>query len=282
MYSQLKAILVFLFCLLISSTWNKSLTFHKLFFLLGQSLEAVRLEQLHQFYTLIFTKHPHQFIYSTHLFNKIFILLPFFIILSLAAFLSQTQSESTETQTHLPQNNSFSLTDPNHHHTNLKILPQNNFLSLTEPNHHHTNLKILASTKHSFITTFIASSSPRHFSGFRRLILLCCGCEGWSAKHSFIALSCRFSGSDQNLRILTATKKISEKVMKLRIGGSEGMVWPAAMEAWFDRQQWWEWEQMRKRGREVRWEQRQWESSVRVRVKAETRERKKTNKILNA
>ena len=158
MYSQLKAILVFLFCLLISSTWNKSLTFHKLFFLLGQSLEAVRLEQLHQFYTLIFTKHPHQFIYSTHLFNKIFILLPFFIILSLAAFLSQTQSESTETQAHLPQNNSFSLTDPNHHHTNLKILPQNNFLSLTEPNHHHTNLKILASTKHSFITTFIASS----------------------------------------------------------------------------------------------------------------------------
>ena len=110
------------------------------------------------FYTLIFTKHSHQFIYSTHLFNKIFIFLPFFIILSLTAFLSQTQIESTETQTHLPQNNSFSLIDPNHHHTNLKILPQNNFLSLTEPNHHHTNLKILAPTKHSFIMTFIASS----------------------------------------------------------------------------------------------------------------------------
>ena len=30
------------------------------------------------FYTSIFTKHPHQFIYSTHLFNKIFILLHFF------------------------------------------------------------------------------------------------------------------------------------------------------------------------------------------------------------
>ena len=58
----------------------------------------------------------------------------------------------------LPQNNFLSLTDPNHHHTNLKILPQNNFLSLTEPNHHHTNLKILAPTKHSLITTFIASS----------------------------------------------------------------------------------------------------------------------------
>ena len=30
------------------------------------------------FYTPIFTKHPHQSIYSTHLFNKIFILLQFF------------------------------------------------------------------------------------------------------------------------------------------------------------------------------------------------------------
>ena len=237
MYSQLKAILVFLFCLLISSTWNKSLTFHKLFFLLGQSLEAVRLEQLHQFYTLIFTKHPHQFIYSTHLFNKIFILLPFFIILSLAAFLSQTQSESTETQAHLPQNNSFSLTDPNHHHTNLKILPQNNFLSLTEPNHHHTNLKILASTKHSFITTFIASSSPRHFSGFRRLILLCCGCEGWSAKHSFItsfiASSCCFSGfrpESQNPDAHKENRRKGDEAQNRRqwryglTGGNGGMV----------------------------------------------------------
>ena len=32
------------------------------------------------FYTFTFTKHPHQFIYSTHLFNKIFILFTFFII----------------------------------------------------------------------------------------------------------------------------------------------------------------------------------------------------------
>ena len=75
------------------------------------------------FYTLIFTKHPHQFIYSTHLFNKIFIIFPFFIILSL-------------TETHLPQNNSLSLTDLNHHHTNHQIL---------------------APTKHSFITLFITS-----------------------------------------------------------------------------------------------------------------------------
>ena len=32
------------------------------------------------FYTSTFTKDPHQFIYSTHLFNKIFILFTFFII----------------------------------------------------------------------------------------------------------------------------------------------------------------------------------------------------------
>ena len=32
------------------------------------------------FYTTTFTKHPHQIIYSTNLFNKIFILLHFFII----------------------------------------------------------------------------------------------------------------------------------------------------------------------------------------------------------
>ena len=75
------------------------------------------------FYTLIFPKHPHQFIYSTHLFNKIFIIFPFFIILSL-------------TETHLPQNNSLSLTDQNHHHTNHQIL---------------------ASTKHLFIMLFITS-----------------------------------------------------------------------------------------------------------------------------
>ena len=40
------------------------------------------------FYTPIFTKHLHPFIYSTHLFNKIFILLQFFIISSLTTPLS--------------------------------------------------------------------------------------------------------------------------------------------------------------------------------------------------
>ena len=40
------------------------------------------------FYTSIFTKQLHQSIYSTHLFNKIFILLQFFIISSLTTHLS--------------------------------------------------------------------------------------------------------------------------------------------------------------------------------------------------
>ena len=39
-------------------------------------------------YTSTFTKYSYQFIYSTHLFNKIFIILQFFIIYSLTASLS--------------------------------------------------------------------------------------------------------------------------------------------------------------------------------------------------
>ena len=42
-----------------------------------------RLKPTFLFYTLIFTKYPCQSIYSTHLFNKIFTLLQFFIIFSL-------------------------------------------------------------------------------------------------------------------------------------------------------------------------------------------------------
>ena len=53
---------------------------------------------LFQFYALIFTKHPHQFIYSTHLFNKIFV---FFTIFSYSP-----SSPLSLTDQH-------SLTDPN-------------------------------------------------------------------------------------------------------------------------------------------------------------------------
>ena len=44
------------------------------------------------FYTSTFTKHPHQFIYFTHLFNKIFILSTFFIISF--PFISETNSQT--------------------------------------------------------------------------------------------------------------------------------------------------------------------------------------------
>ena len=54
---------------------------------------------LFQFYALIFTKHPHQFIYSTHLFNKIFVFLQFFLTLPHRPSLSQTNTLSqTQTQ----------------------------------------------------------------------------------------------------------------------------------------------------------------------------------------
>ena len=49
------------------------------------------------FYTSTFTKHPHQFIYSPHLFNKIFIILQFFIIHSLTAPLSHRPTATITT-----------------------------------------------------------------------------------------------------------------------------------------------------------------------------------------
>ena len=57
------------------------------------------------FYTSSFTKHRYQFIYSTHLFNKIFILLQFFYY-SLPHYpsLSQTHSPSLPTITPHPTN----------------------------------------------------------------------------------------------------------------------------------------------------------------------------------
>ena len=63
------------------------------------------------FYTSIFIKHSHQFIYSTHLFNKIFIFLIFLLFshswpLSLSLSLSQTQPPSSS---------------PNHHQVETQI-----------------------------------------------------------------------------------------------------------------------------------------------------------------
>ena len=51
------------------------------------------------FYTSTFTKHPHQFIYSIHLFNKILILLPFLLFSHSWPF-SQTQPSSSSPSHH--------------------------------------------------------------------------------------------------------------------------------------------------------------------------------------
>ena len=88
---------------------NLAIWLHKKLLYLSQSIHQTFLlfytkSYFFLFYTPIFTKHPHQFIYSTHLFNKIFILLQFFIILSLTASLSQTQSASLSFS-HQPNNN---------------------------------------------------------------------------------------------------------------------------------------------------------------------------------
>ena len=50
------------------------------------------------FYTSTFIKHPHQFIYSTHLFNKTFIILLIFIIHSLTVPLSHRPPATIITQ----------------------------------------------------------------------------------------------------------------------------------------------------------------------------------------
>ena len=53
------------------------------------------------FYTSTFTKHLHQFIYSTHLFNKIFNLFTFFIIsFPLLSPLWNPLIDPTQTQNH--------------------------------------------------------------------------------------------------------------------------------------------------------------------------------------
>ena len=55
-----------------------------------------------------FTKHQHQFIYSTHLFNKIFIILLIFIVHSLTVPLSHKPTD--------PQPPSPPPSPPSHHH----------------------------------------------------------------------------------------------------------------------------------------------------------------------
>ena len=71
------------------------------------------------FYTLIFIKYIHQFIYFTHLLYKIFIILQFFIILSLIAPLSHRPITTNDPST------------PSHHHHHPATIPS------SPPNQHH-------------------------------------------------------------------------------------------------------------------------------------------------
>ena len=54
------------------------------------SVYFARKNLLFLFYTSTFTKHSHQFIYSTHLFNKIFNLFTFFLLFPSLSSLEQT------------------------------------------------------------------------------------------------------------------------------------------------------------------------------------------------
>ena len=61
------------------------------------------------FYTITFIKHPHQFIYFTRIFNKIFILLNFFIISLHSLYLYNARSLSLFRTDHLSLSLSLSL-----------------------------------------------------------------------------------------------------------------------------------------------------------------------------
>ena len=61
------------------------------------SVYFTRKNLLFLFYTSTFTKHPHQLIYSTHLFNKIFIILLIFIIHFLTVPLSHRPTTTITT-----------------------------------------------------------------------------------------------------------------------------------------------------------------------------------------
>ena len=105
------------------------------------------------FYIFIFTKHPHQFIYSTHLFNKIFIFLQFFIIPSLTAPLSYRPTvHHYQRSLHTQPPSS----PPNQHHqgkpTHLILNPFN-----PKPINHPPNLK--PSQAKSSPTQLVARSS---------------------------------------------------------------------------------------------------------------------------
>ena len=76
------------------------------------SVYFARKNLLFLFYTSTFIKHPHQFIYSTHLFNKIFIFFTFFyyfIPSPLSHRLITSSSPSTPTPSQQPFNKIWPL-----------------------------------------------------------------------------------------------------------------------------------------------------------------------------
>ena len=113
------------------------------------------------FYTLIFTKHSHQFIYSTHLSNKIFIILQFFIILSLTASLSLSLTNPIRNSfNHLSLPHRLSLSQTQSDSPSLSHEPNNNY----NPPFHN---KI--TTKHPNNIPFLLSqifSLTKHFPRF--------------------------------------------------------------------------------------------------------------------
>ena len=83
------------------------------------------------FYTSTFTKHPHQFIYSTHLFNKIFILLHFLLFSHSWPLSLSLSNPTTIIITQPPSSQNPDLSDPSfviffvsHSHDWSKLKPK--------------------------------------------------------------------------------------------------------------------------------------------------------------
>ena len=92
------------------------------------------------FYTSTFTKDPYQFIYSTHLFNKIFIIFTFFLLFRfLWNKLTNSSSPSSHTHTQpttLQQNPSTKSVEPHPHPASHRLLRQATDPTQTQ-NHPH-------------------------------------------------------------------------------------------------------------------------------------------------
>ena len=134
------------------------------------SVYFTRKNLLFLFYTSIFTKHPHQFIYSTHLFNKIFIILLIFIIHSLTVLLSHrlTATITTTITTQPPSPPSLETNEKSDQSTHTQINPINPDLHASTPPRLHTYPDQRRSTQtstppnlHASTHTQISADQPR-------------------------------------------------------------------------------------------------------------------------